>query len=820
METNKESAVAIDFIQNHKIPFSIETGLTILFGLKGHNNIQTADLTSVLRADNVFVITPMRLYSISGGRNAGLLRIRISQSVLRLAGCDQSAVLNCIISGESEDRKNRHVKELCAGLFHSWLEKSPETALRGRAMETASFIYENYAEHSSNDQAFTTQNLARVEKVLEELKKNWQSQISLRQIAAEQYVSESYLSRVFRKYTGYGFLECLTEIRLANALDELRYTDKSVTDIALDNGFSNTNSFIAHFRKKYDMTPGSYRRKIRPLDVADDAPKPMDTADWAEAILKYDVTERTAKLRRREIQEKVSLKEGKQISRTWTEILNVGYAADLLLAPVQEQIRRAQKEIGFHYIRFRGMMDDTLHVYHEKSDGTMVCDFRFLDQVFDFVISCGFHPFLEISWVPAKLAREQKSFWDNHAIVSPPKDMEKWQNLLRETICHWVRRYGLREVRQWRFSPVTCTVTEGLPDLWSQEDYLEYYVATYDAVKSVSDQFVFGGCGFFCDSAPDPKRGIGLLDRLKQCGRMPDFLSVDCFAHEVVIYDDKFTLFLTEQSESPSVISADVDYTRHFLDRYRAALTKSGYGSLPVLLETCLISLWQRDLSGDTMFRALWLCKNILENMDRADAFGFSAVSDWFNEIFDPADEFHGGFGLLTTSNIAKSSYRLLQMFNNLGTQLVKRGPGFAVTKNDDDVQIVFYNYCHYEELYRLRYRKLEDPYLAYDVFRNGEQLCFRIILRDLEDGTYRIRTEHLSKSHGSSFDEWLRMGAPKELSEKEAVLLDGKAVPAVTIQQQDVSGELILETELAPLEIKMIILERIMAPLTGTIDH
>ena len=809
MEANRESLVVIDFIQNNNIPFSIETGLTILFGLKGHNNVQTADMASVIRADNVFVIAPMRLYSISGGRNSGLLRIRIGQSILRLAGCDQSTILNCMISKEQSDRKSRHVKELCAGLFHSYLEKSPDPELQARAMETVSYIYSHYTESSDNEQIFTTQNLLRVEKVLEELKKNWKLPLSLRDIAASQYVSESYLSRIFRRYTGYGFLECLTEIRLSNSLNELRYTDKSVTAIAMDNGFTNTNSFIAHFRKKYSMTPGSYRKQIRPFDLASDTQEQLEAADWAEAILKYDMAGRTAKLRTRDIQAQVSVKEGKRITRTWTEILNVGYAIDLLLAPVQEQIRRALKEIGFRYIRFRGMLDDDLHVYHEKSDGSMVCDFRYLDQATDFVVRCGCHPFLEISWVPAKLARVQRYLWDNLAIVSPPNDLTKWKNLLQETIRHWIRRYGLQEVSQWRFTPVTCSVIDAMPDLWSLNDYLDYYRATFDAVKGISDQLVFGGCGFFSDSAPDPRRGIGLIDRLKECGRLPDFLTVACFAHDVVIEDDKFTLFLTEQSESPSIVSADVDYIRHFLDRYKTALAKNGYGDLPVILESCVISLWQRDLSGDTMFRALWLCRNILENMDGADAFGFSSVSDWFNEIHDPVDEFHGGFGLLTTSNIAKPAYRLMQMLTGLGNQLVRRGPGYAVTKSDDAVQVIFYNYCHYEELYRLRYRKLEDPYLAYDIFQNGEQIHFSLRLRDLTAGMYRIQTIHLSRTQGSSFDEWLQMGALKDLSEKEAALLDGKAVPRVTIKRQEVDGELTMDANLDPLEIRMIILRK-----------
>ena len=51
------------------------------------------------------------------------------------------------------------------------------------------------------------------------------------------------------------------------------------------------------------------------------------------------------------------------IRPTWRNLLNIGYARCGLLAPIQEQIRTAQREIGFRYVRFHGIFDSDMHIY-------------------------------------------------------------------------------------------------------------------------------------------------------------------------------------------------------------------------------------------------------------------------------------------------------------------------------------------------------------------------------------------------------------------------------------------------------------------------
>ena len=92
------------------------------------------------------------------------------------------------------------------------------------------------------------------------INEHFRQQISATDIAAAAGFSPNYLSRKFREAAGIGVHDYLVFIRLRSAAFELISTNDSVTDIALRNGFSDSNYFKDVFKKKYGMTPREYRK--------------------------------------------------------------------------------------------------------------------------------------------------------------------------------------------------------------------------------------------------------------------------------------------------------------------------------------------------------------------------------------------------------------------------------------------------------------------------------------------------------------------------------------------------------------------------------
>lgn len=76
-------------------------------------------------------------------------------------------------------------------------------------------------------------------------------------------VSQSYLYKCFSNVLGQSTKQFITDTKLDIAAKELLQTDKSVAQIAQDNGYSNGYQFSNAFKKKYSLTPTEYRKNNR-----------------------------------------------------------------------------------------------------------------------------------------------------------------------------------------------------------------------------------------------------------------------------------------------------------------------------------------------------------------------------------------------------------------------------------------------------------------------------------------------------------------------------------------------------------------------------
>ena len=77
--------------------------------------------------------------------------------------------------------------------------------------------------------------------------------------------SEFYTTRKFKEISGMQFRDYLRLRKLAFALKEVRDSDKSFLDIALDYGFSSNEAFTRAFKGTYGMTPSEYRKNPTPV---------------------------------------------------------------------------------------------------------------------------------------------------------------------------------------------------------------------------------------------------------------------------------------------------------------------------------------------------------------------------------------------------------------------------------------------------------------------------------------------------------------------------------------------------------------------------
>ena len=181
------------------------------------------------------------------------------------------------------------------------------------------------------------------------------------------------------------------------------------------------------------------------------------------------------------------------LDTSFKECIGAGRANEGLRADWQDQLREAQRECGFKYIRMHGLLTDDMGVYKEDAHGNPIYNWQYIDRLYDFLLSIDMKPFVELSFMPKDLASGSKTVFWWKGNVTPPKSYDKWADLIRHLVTHFQERYGHDEVKTWYFE------VWNEPDLhdgfWTgtREDYFKLYDVTAKAIKSVSPDYRVGG---------------------------------------------------------------------------------------------------------------------------------------------------------------------------------------------------------------------------------------------------------------------------------------------------------------------------------------
>ncbi|MCD7956823.1 MAG: AraC family transcriptional regulator [Lachnospiraceae bacterium] len=157
----------------------------------------------------------------------------------------QKEVLRCFeaaweaIAGEQDD-------------FENLARYSLSKAVRGILRNT------DFSKSNLSEQELTKIN--RIRSMMEFIEFHYMEELTVEQIAKSVSVSNSACLRCFHEMLNTTPMQYVMETRLKKAAAQLRATNKSAKDIALDCGFNDASYFTKLFRLKYGCTPGNYRK--------------------------------------------------------------------------------------------------------------------------------------------------------------------------------------------------------------------------------------------------------------------------------------------------------------------------------------------------------------------------------------------------------------------------------------------------------------------------------------------------------------------------------------------------------------------------------
>lgn len=758
----------------------------IYFVLSGRMQLRVGAKSFPLRADDIILINKGELFAVTEGDGfAATFDLDISRPERR----NPELWFDLNPSGAAGDRQVVVLKEFLARFIKFNLDLAQDKRYLNRSLYYAiihhllSFFRVEKPVRSMTDAHM----LDRADQISRYINAHYHEALTLESLSRQFFLSAPYMSKMFKQYFGSNFSAYLTNLRVQSSIPELQRGELTIEEIAGLCGFSDSRSYISNFRKKYNITPGEYRRQMRAQESGM-APSPVESMGLAQSrqlqilarYLENDEVDASSTDSGPAVLTEIPLcdirAKGDVFSHHYQKLCSIGRASDLLQAENQSMVKTLQQEIGFSFILFHGLLDDDMLTY-SVVDGKSEISFASIDKAFDFLLSVGLKPFVELSYMPHQLARPNAPVANNgRSCISLPSDMEQWMFLVSSLVRHLNQRYGKREVAAWPFSLWNLPDSgESIFGLGSVTDYFGFYSQTIRAVRQQNKDVRFCGPSCLPETMEEGSYYSEFLRLCQEHGCFPQFAQYHFYPMR-----KKAQLPGEMRSEPHLVYRSSPNALRDSLLAVSAKLPDSSNNPVPLLVTEWNATVSHRELLNDTAFQSAYIAKNALETVGLAEALCYWTLSDSINEVRPSAQLFHGGLGLFTQNGIKKASYQSLRLLSRLGNIKLSTGEGWFLSRSENGVQILLYNYQHYSQLYADG-EQFDMSFLnRYTPFVNPVRRKFSLELTGFTAGRYLIKESLIDRAHGSSFDCWVESGALSLDNEEERLALQSLSYPSI----------------------------------------
>ncbi len=772
--------------------------LELIFVVKGSIEVRYNKKERILSEGNIILINPNVVHSIKSLDDNLLLVIQMTKEMLYTKLNKYIEIdLEFINFVEMQTSAYKKISKILAEMAIIYVNKDDDNFLILKSLfykllhimvKHRNFEKENeISEKGEKD-------FERLLEILEVANKHFTEEITLVEYAEMFSLTPQYFGNYFKKVFGVSFMQHIIDLRIAKAQALLIESDKTMAEISQECGFSSIKSFNTLFKRKVGNTPSEERNKGVELKNK----KNTNSTNYFEVFTKAPYKELEKYLNDKtkdaeldsEVTRRIRIdtkKETKSLKHTWKNLITIGRASHVLDAEIQKMLIDTQKEINFKYIRFHGIFDDDMLIYNKINNDEVDFNFNQVEKLVDFLLSIGLKPFFELSFMPSELSSYKKTIFHCKSSTSLPSNIEHWNKLVRSFLEFLILKYGKEEVESWYFEfwnePDMINVF-GFPN---KDDYFWFYTETYKTIKAVNEKLKIGGPAILSLSI----KIKAMEDYIEFCRKnacLPDFFSYHVYPLQkdykmwkVPAIDS--SVFFSESTSININISSDVKYLDGEISEVNEFLKKHDLEDLPVFISEWNSTTWHRDLCSDTTYKSAYLVRNICNNLDKVDGLGLWMLSDYSHELFPSKNLFHGGLGLFTQNGLKKASYYAYNLLNKLGDELIESGKMHCVTKKGESYQILIFNYCQYDALYREYDLSMISQTERKNVFE-GDKINIALIVDNIDSGMYRIKTTRISTNSGSVYDEWLKIGTPEILQKEEVAYLQSKSVPEFNIKQ------------------------------------
>ncbi len=423
------------------------------------------------------------------------------------------------------------------------------------------------------------------------------------------------------------------------------------------------------------------------------------------------------------------------------------------------------------------------NVYTEDATGKPVYSWKILDRIFDTFHDAGIRPLVEIGFMPEALSTHPRPYRHNFPQDSvftgwayPPKDYQKWSEVVFQFVRHLRERYGDAEVKTWLWevwNEPDIAYWQGTP-----EEFFKLYDYSVDAVLRALPKARVGGPD--STGPANPKAAEFLRNFLDHCAHRQNYVTGKTGAQlDFVAFHPKGS----PNWQGDHVVMGIARQLASIEAGFKIVKSFPEWRDTPIILgesdpEGCAACSARSNPQNGYRNGALYAAYtaealNATYALAAGEKIRLAGSVSWSFEFED--QPYFEGFRELATNGVDKPVLNAFRMFGLLGTDRIKVSSagalpveqvltsgvrqqpdiGAIATSKNHDLEIMVWNY-HDEDV--------DLPAALIDLAITG-----------LPDSVHLALVEHfrIDAHHSNAFTAWKQMGSPQSPSTSQCQQLE-----------------------------------------------
>jgi beta-xylosidase len=544
------------------------------------------------------------------------------------------------------------------------------------------------------------------------------------------------------------------EIRLKHSVKDLVYTDDTISQIAMKNGFANTKSFSKLFKEKYEVTPHIYRENhsetqidsFQSLSIEDTdtlVNTPEILAKLGSVLTKHDQSYTNTETRFEELQLDVTDTINQNLSLP-DHVLIVRELKELQKEDVRSQILMAKDDMRLNYIGISHLLSGETITAEVETDEEIATSSPYFksDVALNFMKKNGLSLFVRIEY--QEITKNEEFYF------------QKLYGFMK----HCLQVYGASYLKTWHFLFYESYFT-GAEALELKRVYLKMYDLLKELVPDIHVG-VFLPFSFKEEKTKEPHKWI-LTE-----GNHIDFIAYHSNQNDMIDFkelsDNRFNL--------------TKDYVKENTAKIKSYLKKHHLEKPMHLISWNTLSGNTRFTNG-TFFRAALVLKSVLDIANDVESIGF-----WINTALHEGND-NGqririeGLEFFHYFSGKRPAFFAMMFANKLDGTIIARGSDYLMTKTDRGYQLVLMN-C-----------KTINPYYSIEeAFLQKLNKEIQVKIAGLEEGEYQIRKYIFDKDHGALYTKWWNLNSRHGIDLEIIDYINRTSHPDIELYDETITGE------------------------------